>query len=155
MYKNISILLFCFFLLGINNSFAQCPKLKNKQIRTLLGAAEYDNVRTTDIITAENTLVEEYQINLFRGVVYKLVFDVSAMPEGTTINLYDLGKKHSAGKYELVFSSATSKKTKDDTYEVTMEFPQRKMMVQYEVLNDSKPGCVSFVLGYYFKNNIR
>jgi hypothetical protein len=145
----------CFLLLGLSSISAQCEKLKNKDIRHLLGAAEYDNSRVTEIITSENTLIEEYQINLFKGVVYKLIFDVSAMPEGATINLYDLGKKRGAGKYELVFSSATAKKTKDDTFEVTMEFPQRKMMVQYEVLNDSKPGCISFVLGFYFTNNIR
>lgn len=148
------ILIGC-FLLSLSSLFAQCERLKNKDIRHLLGAAEYDNSRSTEIITSENTLIEEYQINLFKGVVYKLIFDVSKMPEGATIYLYDLGKKRGAGKYELVFSSATAEKTKDDTYEVTMEFPQRKMMVQYEVLNDTKPGCISFVLGYYFTNNIR
>ncbi len=142
-------------MFGLSSVSAQCEKLKNKDIRHLLGAAEYDNSRSTEIITSENTLIEEYQINLFKGVVYKLIFDASAMPEGATINLYDLGKKRGAGKYELVFSSATAEKTKNDTYEVTMEFPQRKMMVQYEVLNDTKPGCISFVLGYYFSNNIR
>jgi hypothetical protein len=141
--------------MSLTTLFAQCEKLKNKDIRHLLGAAEYDNSRSIEIVTSENTMIEEYQINLFKGVVYKLIFDASKMPEGTTINLYDLGKKRGAGKYELVFSSATSEKTKDDTYEVTMEFPQRKMMVQYEVLNDTKPGCITFVLGYYFTNNIR
>jgi hypothetical protein len=155
MFKNIFILLICFFTIGINCSKAQCDKLKKKRIYQMLGAAEYDNSRSTDILTSENTKIEEYQINLFKGVVYKLVFDASTMPEGVTINLYDLGKKRGVGKYELVFSSTTAEKTKDDTYEVTMEFPQRKMLVQYEVLNDTKPGCVSFVLGYYFKNNIR
>lgn len=142
-------------LIGLSQANAQCTKLKNKHIRVLLGAAEYDNSRSTDIITSENILNEEYQINLFKGVVYKMVFDASKMPEGVTINLYDLGKKRGAGKYELVFSSATAEKTKDDTYEVTMEFPQRKMMIQYEVQAETEPGCVSFVLGYYFKNNIR
>ena len=154
MKKCITIIS-CFLFLGLISGSAQCERLKNKDIRHLLGAAEYDNSRSTEIITSENTLIEEYQINLFKGVVYKLIFDVSTMPEGATINLYDLGKKRGAGKYELVFSSATAEKTKNGTYEVTMEFPQRKMMVQYEVLNETKPGCISFVLGYYFSNNIR
>ena len=149
-----TIILIC-SIIAFSQADAQCTKLKNKHIRVLLGAAEYDNSRSTDVITSENMLIEEYQINLFKGVVYKMVFDASKMPDGVTINLYDLGKKRGAGKYELVFSSATSEKTKDDTYEVTMEFPQRKMMIQYEVAPETEPGCVSFVLGYYFKNNIR
>ena len=149
-----SILILC-LLIGLGKANAQCTKLKNKHIRVLLGAAEYDNSRSTEIITSENTLIEDYQINLFKGVVYKMVFDASKMPKGATINLYDLGKKRGAGKYELVFSSATAEKTKDDTDEVTMEFPQRKMLVQYEVQAETEPGCIAFVLGYYFKNNIR
>lgn len=153
--KFLKHFLFVSFLIAFSQADAQCVKLKNKHIRTLLGAAEYDNSRSTEIITSENTLIEEYQINLFKGVVYKMVFDASKLPDGVTINLYDLGKKRGAGKYELVFSSATSEKTKDDTYEVTMEFPQRKMMIQYEVQAETEPGCVAFVLGYYFKNNIR
>jgi hypothetical protein len=77
------------------------------------------------------------------------------MPEGVIINLYDIGNKRGAGKYELVFSSETAQKTKNDTYEITMEFPLKKMMVSYDIINDTKPGCVSFVLGYYMKNSIR
>jgi len=120
-----------------------------------LGAAEYDNARVSEITTSENTSKEEYQIDLFKGVVYKLVFDVSKMPEGVVINLHDIGNKRGVGKYELVFSSETAEKTKDDTYEITLEFPQKKLMVSYEIVNDTKPGCVAFVLGYYFKNRIR
>ena len=155
LYKALSIFILSFFLLGTTSSFAQCEKMKKKRIYQLLGAAEYDNYRSTDIITSENTLKEEYQINLFKGVVYKLVFDVSNMPEGVIINLYDIGNKRGPNKYELVFSSETTEKTKNDTYEITLEFPQKKMMVSYDVINNTKPGCVSFVLGYYFKNNIR
>ncbi len=155
MNSKASILLIALIAFGLSQSFAQCEKLKKKQIHQMLGAAVYDNHRSTEIQTADNTLIEEYQINLYKGVVYKLIFDASALPEGTTISLYDLGKKRGAGRYEKVFSSETSKLTKNKTYEVTMEFPQRKMMVKYEVLNDTKPGCVSFVLGYYIKNNVR
>jgi hypothetical protein len=53
-------------------------------------------------------------------VVYKLIFDISRMPEGVTIKLYDLGKKRGAGKYEEVFNSKTAENTDKDTYEVTM-----------------------------------
>ena len=153
LYKKYSILFL--FLLSWSNIFAQCERLTNKRIYQLLGAAEYDNARVSEITTSENTSKEEYQINLFKGVVYKLVFDVSKMPEGVIINLHDIGNKRGIGKYELVFSSETAQKTKDDTYEITLEFPQKKMMVSYEIVNDTKPGCVAFVLGYYFKNRIR
>ncbi|MBL4594277.1 MAG: hypothetical protein JKX68_10740 [Flavobacteriales bacterium] len=129
--------------------------MKRKRIYQLLGAAEFDNYRSTDIKTFDYTLKEEYQINLFKGVVYKLVFDVSKMPEGVIIRLHDLGKKRGAGKYEEVFNSETATKTKYDTYEITLEFPLRKMMVSYDIINNTKPGCVSFVLGYYFKNKIK
>lgn len=121
----------------------------------MLGAAEYDNYRSTDIQNFDNTYKEEYQINLFKGVVYKMIFDVSNMPEGVIIRLVDLGKKRGAGKYEEVFNSETAEKNKDGNFDVTMEFPQRKMMVIYDVVNNTKPGCVSFVLGCYYKNNIR
>ncbi|MCB0401589.1 MAG: hypothetical protein KDD41_05860 [Flavobacteriales bacterium] len=148
------ILLSC-IAFGFSDAQAQCEKLKKKRIYQLLGAAEYDNHRSSDVITSENFHTEEYQINLFKGVVYKLIFDASQMPEGVTISLFDLGKKRGAGKYEQVFSSAEAEQTENGTYEVTLEFPQRKMMVQYEVKENTQPGCVSFVLGYYFKNTIR
>ncbi len=154
-YKRAIILTLSFFLLGLNNSFAQCENLKRKRIYQLLGAAEYDNYRTTEIKTFEYTLKEEYQINLFKGVVYKLVFDAANMPEGVIIRLYDLGKKRGVGKFEEVFNSEEAQKTKYSTYEITMEYPQRKMMVHYDVINNTKPGCVSFVLGYYLKNTIK
>lgn len=155
MKSKITLLLVAILFIGLTDSYSQCEKIKKKRIHQILGAAQYDNHRTTDILTSDNTLIEEYQINLYKGVVYKLVFDASKLPEGVVINLYDLGKKRGAGKYEQVFSSASAKKTDDDLFEVTMEFPQRKMLVQYEIPDESKPGCVSFVLGYYFKNNIR
>lgn len=153
-YKIILLTLFtlCF---EINNTFGQCEKLKKKKIHQLLGAAEYDNARSSNIKTYNESYKEEYQINLYKGVVYKLIFDVSKMPEGVTINLYDLGNKRGAGKYEKVFSSATAKKTKNNTYEITLEFPQKKMLVSYDVINNTKAGCVSFVLGFYFTNKIK
>ena len=140
------------FSLNTFQTFSQCEKLKRKDIYHLLGAAEYDNSKSTAINTYDNIYTEEYQINLFKGVVYKLIFDVSKMPEGVTINLYDIGNKRGPNKYEKVFSSETATKTKFNTYEITMEFPLKKMLVSYHVLNNTKPGCVSFVLGYYFKN---
>jgi hypothetical protein len=153
--KNTSLLLFFIFAIGIIESYSQCERLKNKRIYELLGAAEYDNSRSSEIKTYDYNVKEEYQINLFKGVVYKLVFDVSEMPEGVIIELYDIGNKRGPGKYELVFSSETATKTKDDTYEVTLEYPQKKLLVTYDIINNTKPGCVSFVLGYYFKNKIR
>ncbi len=153
-YKIIFLILFTLFF-EVNNSFGQCEKLKRKRIYQLLGAAEYDNSRSSEIKTYNEIYKEEYQINLFKGVVYKLVFDVSKMPEGVTINLYDIGNKRGPGKYEKVFSSTNATKTKNNTYEVTLEFPQKKMLVTYDVINNTKPGCVSFVLGFYFKNRIK
>ena len=88
-------------------------------------------------------------------MVYKMVFDATKMPEGVVIKLVDLGKKRGVSKYEEVFNSDSTEITPNGTYEVTMEFPQRKMMVIYEIAEESKPGCVSFVLGYYFRNNIK
>ena len=153
--KNGIILIFCFFLFGINLTSAQCEKLRNKKIYQILGAAEYDNSRSTEIKTHDLLYKEKYQINLFKGVVYKLVFDVSKMPEGVIIKLHDIGNKRGTEKYELVFNSKDAIKTEKDTYEVTMEFPLKKMMVSYEVPKNTKPGCVVFILGYYLKNRIK
>ena len=154
-YKSSSILILYIFLLGINSSSAQCEKLKNKKIHQILGAAEYDNSRSTEIKTNDLVYKEAYQINLFKGVVYKLVFDVTKMPEDVVIKLHDIGNKRGAGKYELVFSSENETRSEKGTYEVTMEFPLKKMQVSYEVPENTKPGCISFILGYYFKNRIR
>ena len=153
--KKTTLLLLFLFLLGSSSTFAQCERLSNKRIYQLLGASEYDNSRISEIKTLDYSMKEEYQIDLFKGVVYKLVFDVSKMPEGVAINLHDIGNKRGVNKYELVFSSETAEKTKDDTYEITLEFPQKKLMVSYDIINDTKPGCVAFVLGFYFKNRIR
>ena len=155
LYKNSIILILGFFLLGINSSSAQCEKLRNKRIYQILGAAEYDNVRSTEIKTYDLFYKEEYQIDLFKKVVYKLVFDVSNIPEGVIIKLHDIGNKKGVEKYELVFSSENETETDKHTYEVTMEFPLKKMQVSYEVPENTKPGCISFILGYYFKNRIR
>jgi len=155
LFKHSIISIFCFFLFGIKSSSAQCDKLKNKKIYQILGAAEYDNARNTEIKTHDLFYKEEYQINLFKGVVYKLVFDVSKMPEGVIIKLHDIGNKKGAGKYELVFNSENETKSAKNTYEITMEFPLKKMQVSYEVPENTKPGCVSFILGYYFKNSIK
>jgi len=77
------------------------------------------------------------------------------MPEGVIIKLHNIGNKRGKGKYALVFSSENKTKTDRGTYEVTMEFPLKKMQVSYEVPENTKPGCVSFILGYYLKNKIR
>lgn len=155
MRLTLYITLIFSLLISSNDSYGQCEKLKRKRIYQLLGAAVYDNHRSSEIITSENFHTEEYQINLFKSVVYKLVFDVSKMPDGVTIYLYDLGKKRGAGKYEEVFNSETAEVTENGTYEVTMEFPQKKMLVKYEIKENTKQGCVSFILGYYFKNRIK
>jgi hypothetical protein len=154
-YKSILIILLSLFIFGSSNSFGQCEKLKKKRIYQMLGAAEYDNFKSTDIKKYDIEYKEEYQINLFKGVVYKMIFDVSSLPEGVVVKLVDLGKKRGAGMYEEVFNSSTAEKNKDGNFDVTMEFPQRKMMVIYEVPSNTKPGCVSFVLGCYYGNRIR
>jgi len=43
-------------MLGSSIALAQCERLTNKRIYQLLGAAEYDNSRVSEITTSENTL---------------------------------------------------------------------------------------------------
>ena len=74
--KKTTLLLLFLFLLGSSSTFAQCERLSNKRIYQLLGASEYDNSRISEIKTLDYSMKEEYQIDLFKGVVYKLVFDV-------------------------------------------------------------------------------
>ena len=151
----ITVFLFASLLMVNNSLFSQCESVKKKNLQRLLGPAFYDNSRSSVIQTFDNTYVEQYQINLFKNVVYKLVFDVSNMPEGVIIKVHDIGNKKGPGKYELVFNSETAEKKDEDTYELTLEFPQKKMLISYEVVNNTKPGCVTFVLGYYFKTDTR
>ena len=134
-------------MIGLSSYSAQCKKLKTNKIYSILGAAEYDNSRNTEIKTNKDTYKETYQINLFKGVVYKLVFDVSNMPDGVIIKLHDIGNKGGHKKYELVFNSENATKSDERTYEITMEFPLKKMEVSYEVPANTHPGCVSFILG--------
>jgi len=152
MFKYVFSFVTAILLLGITISNAQCEKLNKKHIKNLLGAAVYDNHKTSEVITTADPYVEKYQINLFKGVVYKLIFEASKLPEDAVINLYDIGNKRGAGKYELVFTSENAELTKKGTYEITLEFPKKKMLVVYDVMDNTKPGCVSFVLGYYYKD---
>lgn len=133
------------------NAQTKCTKMKGNRMNELLDGAIYDSGKPTKIESSDNAYEVKYQINIFKGVTYKLIFDVSDMPEGVIIKLYDLGSKKGAEKKEQIFSSKEAKKTENNTYEIALEYPQRKMMISYSVNEGVDPGCTHFLLGYYMK----
>lgn len=150
--KSLSTLLLVVGLCISSISFAQCSKLPKKKIKQILGSAIYDNHRSTDVVTTENAYIESYQIDLFRELIYKLIFDVTKIPEGVVIKVYDIGGKNiTKTKREVVFDSS-KQAAEDGYYEMVLKFPQKKLLISYEVLNETSPGCISFVLGYYYTN---
>lgn len=141
-----TLLVFCAHII-----FAQCD-ISKKELSNAIYPALYDNHRTTLINTYDNPYEETYQVNLFKSVVYKLVFKTDLMPDSVSIKVYDIGDKKGHGKYKLLFDSKTGEKNDNGDFELTLKFPNKKVLIVYDVPENTKPGCVSFVLGYYFKN---
>lgn len=145
--KGIFILLF----LGLTGScqvcHAQCEDMNSERIKILLGDAMYDNFRMTKIITAENPYDIEFQVDLLRNFVYKLVFDMTDKSEGVVVKLFDLGNKKSTIEPILLYASSENVMSENSTFDVSFEAPKTRLLIKYEVKDATYPGCVSFVLG--------
>ena len=84
MYKHLSVTVIILTLL--NSVFSQqnnpCGEMKPNYMEEFLGEAVYDNFRRTEIKYSENPYEIEYQVDLLKNFVYKLVFDMSDKSEG-------------------------------------------------------------------------
>jgi len=128
-------------------STAQCTDMNSERIKNLLGSAIYDNFRMTKITSEENPYDIEFQVDLLRNYVYKLVFDMTEKSEGVVVKLFDLGDLNSKMEPNLLYVSSEDVMTENSTFEVNFEAPKTRLLIKYEVKDATFPGCVSFVLG--------
>jgi len=144
-------LYFLFVLLGLIftsvNSNAQCTDMDSKRLKVLLGDSDFNNFRMTKIENTEHPYEVEFQVDLLRNLVYKLVFDMSQKSEGVIVKLFDLGKKKEKVAPKLIYSSSEDEMDENKKFNISFKAPMTRLLVKYEVKNHTFEGCVSFVLG--------
>ena len=152
-FHTILILLISLFL-GIDEVSGQCGELNSKNIQDLLGESVYDNFRRTEITNSDDPYEIEFRVDLLKNFVYKLVFDMSEKSEGVIIKLYDLGpkKKNELSEPQLLYTSSEDKMDDNAMFDITFEAPKTRMLVKYEVKDATYPGCVTFVLGVFMRD---
>jgi hypothetical protein len=126
--------------------------MNSDYLKELLVDATFDNFRRTTIENAENPYDVEFQVDLLKNYIYKLVFDMSGKSEGVVVKLYDLGPKKKASEPKLLYTSTEDIMDENAVFDVTFEAPRTRMLVKYEVKDATYKGCVTFVLGV-FKND--
>ncbi len=144
-----SFLIIVILSLSTQSSSAQCTDMNSDRIRTLLGDAEFNNFRMTKIETSENPYDIEFQVDLLKNFVYKLVFDMSEKSEGVVVKLFDLGKKKEKIAPKLIYSSGEDLMDENKNFNISFKAPMTRLLIKYEVKDATYEGCVSFVLGYH------
>jgi hypothetical protein len=147
--KNIfPFLLLIFFFYELK---AQCNHLKNKEIKEMLGSFIYDSSRETNIKNNESVQNIEFEVLLFKSNLYKMCWDISELPENTVIKLFE---KTTSGTKKNLFNSEVAEPDKN-MYSVVLKDISRSVIISYSVPEQSEAGCVKFVLGFSFKNEIK
>jgi hypothetical protein len=156
MKRTLAMICLTFIVLigSVNTSKAQCKDMNSERIKNLLGEALYDNFRSTDIEYSKDPYDIEFQVDLLKSFVYKLVFDMSAKSEGVVIKLYDLGKKKENSEPKLLFTSSDELMGENAIFDVTFVAPKTRMLIRYEVKDATYEGCVTFALGVFRKEKI-
>ena len=143
---------FPFIFLFISLSLqAQCTHLKNKAIKDMLGSFIYDSFRETPIKHNKSEQLIEFEILLFKSNLYKMCWEISEMPKNTVIKLYE---KSNSGSKKLIFNSETAE-PELNLYSLVLKNISRSVIVTYTIPEQSKQGCVKFILGFSFKNEIK
>lgn len=130
-----------------NNTYGQnCTKRSKREMYGMLGGYFYDASRATSFQRDSRGLTLEFEVNLFSASVYNMVFDVSAMPAGAKIKIFELGK----GKTRtLAFSSDTAQVRDNKTISYKVQDGQRKkVVIVYEVPPKAPSGCITYILGF-------
>ena len=66
------------------------------------------------------------------------------------VKLYDLGKKKIKGaEPKLIYSSSEDVMDTNAMFDLTFEAPKTRMLVKYEVKDDTYSGCITFVVGIF------
>ncbi len=153
MGKHYKILILVFFALSLSvqNSFGQCTDVDKERKKSLLGNAVYDNYRQTYIKNAKDPYDIEFRVDLLKNFNFKLIFDMKAKSEGVIVKLFDVGED---GKEvgNLLYQSSEDIMTENATFEIQFEAPKTKLLVKYEVKDETYEGCVLFMLGVYLRD---
>jgi len=151
-----------FSLCIAGSAFSQCREMSNKEIQGLIGGAIFDKARCTEIKKEEQTYKEEFALKLNRRVIYKLVVDARKLPEGTQMWIHNLGKDKlpkdmdaaDAKEYPEVFYLDYNSNTKKGLHEISLKNPRSNFRVRYEVLNETFPGSVTVLVGFYLLDDL-
>lgn len=136
-------------IVGLPTSYAQCREMDSEYLNLLLGDdTRYENFRRTRISNSDDPYDIEFQVDLLKNYVYKLVFDMSGKSEGVVVKLFDLGeKKKKPTEPKLLYTSSEDIMDENAIFDVEFEAPKTRMLIKYEVKDATYEGCVSFVLG--------
>jgi len=151
MYKSLAVLVVLLIsFIGIS-TYGQtpCEDMNSRYIKELLGDADYDNFRRTEIKFSEDPYDIEFRVDLLKNYVYKLIFDMSGKSEGVVVKLYDLGggPQSELKEPKLLYTSTEDKMNENATFDVSFKAPKTRMLVKYEVKDATYEGCVTFMLG--------
>ena len=128
------------------SSVGQCEKMKGGDLRKLVGNFLYDSFRQTNIVAYGRGATIEYQVNLFRGTRYNLVFDTRMMDPKVRCFIYE-SVKGEKGK-ELFSSEGKSISDLGTLNHVITADQSQRILIRYEVPRGSRDGCVNMVLGF-------
>ncbi len=113
---------------------------------------KYDSQKFTRINFTGKTQQLEVEVPVFVGEKYRIVFNLTALPEHPPVAINVYTKSKDSGKREAIFSN---KDVPADTKELVFDAPRlRKLFIDYDVpaITDStstpKTGYILFMVGY-------
>lgn len=109
---------------------------------------KYDSQKFTRINFTKKTQQLEVEVPVFVGEKYRVVFNLTAMPEHPPIGINIYTKSKDSGKRDAIF---TNKDVPAGTKELVFDAPRlRKLFIDYDVpASDSTlSGYILFMVGY-------
>lgn len=109
---------------------------------------KYDSQKFTRINFTKKTQQLEVEVPVFVGEKYRVVFNMTAMPEHPPIGINIYTKSKDSGKRDAIF---TNKDVPAGTKELVFDAPRlRKMFIDYDVpaTDSTLSGYILFMVGY-------
>jgi hypothetical protein len=156
--KQLNILLIVLGL-ALAPSFAaapatKCDQKKPKELQGLIGRFYFDNSIVNAFDDYDRRQIQETHLSLYKRSVYNLVFDASMLPKGVNIKVFEKEKEKDPKARKLLYSSANDTISANSTYSYKLPFPDKKVVVVYDVPEHTKRGCVTLVLGFRTKEDV-
>lgn len=136
----------CFFLIKAPDAAAQgCrPKKLIEACKEELPPYSYSDSRT---VITKKASSREISVTLLSGESYRLVFNLSKLPDGAVINIYD-AKKGERGRDLLKSSKDFPGESSFFVYDPPNKDEGRDIYVSYDIPEPEGMTCFSFVVGY-------